>query len=215
MRRMASKQSWPALAQARHPFRVEVLHAQRTVALGPRLDGQQVQHPLQPARDLRALFSDSMCDGKHAAFDLEVVVEPVDPGINQPDHVLRAAGLGFALVFGLVEFAHQLRPAGGLGSRPSTVSAAMARVPLAMPERSIGRKVGSICTTTIEPGGLGLWRETNGWSIQPPASCRRLGIAPRHPRDGSPSCSLAQMGLSQCPRAGPACACRYCSLIHW
>ena len=55
---------------------------------------------------------------------------------------------------------------------------AMARVPLAMPERSIGRKSGSICTTTMEPGGLGLWRDINGWSIQPPASCRRLGMAP-------------------------------------
>jgi hypothetical protein len=55
---------------------------------------------------------------------------------------------------------------------------ATARVPLATPERSIGRKSGSICTTTIEPGGPGLWRETNGWSIQPPASCKRLGMEP-------------------------------------
>ena len=41
-------------------------------------------------------------------------------------------------------------------------------------------KSGSICTTTIEPGGFGLRRETNGWSIQPPANCRRLGMVPRY-----------------------------------
>ena len=39
---------------------------------------------------------------------------------------------------------------------------AIARVPLAIPERSIGRKSGSICTTTIEPNDSGLCFDTNG-----------------------------------------------------
>ena len=77
-----------------------------------------------------------------------------------------------------VKFARQFDRADVSAVCPSRTFNATARVPLAMPERSIGRKSGSICTTTIEPGGLGLWRETNGWSIQPPASCRRLGIEP-------------------------------------
>src|SRR6266404_1275067 len=40
------------------------------------------------------------------------------------------------------------------------------------------RKVGSSATTTMEPGGRGLRRETNGWSIQPPARASRLGMWP-------------------------------------
>ena len=47
------------------------------------------------------------------------------------------------------------------------------RVPVAMPARSMKRNVGSKATTTIEPGGAGLSRETNGWSIQPPAKAMR------------------------------------------
>jgi hypothetical protein len=37
---------------------------------------------------------------------------------------------------------------------------------------------GSSETTTMEPGGSGLFRDTNGWSIQPPASAIRCGIRP-------------------------------------
>src|ERR1700690_2918351 len=47
-----------------------------------------------------------------------------------------------------------------------------------MPARSINQRSGSRPTTTIEPGGDGLWIDTNGWSIQPPASARRGGILP-------------------------------------
>src|SRR5215469_2436655 len=67
---------------------------------------------------------------------------------------------------------------GRFGTLPFQIFIAVARVLLAIPLRSIGRKLGSICTTTIEPGGLGLCRETNGWSIQPPANCSRFGIEP-------------------------------------
>ena len=89
--------------------------------------------------------------------------------------------LGLAFVLGVVELAHQFarrtlgQPAlpqlHGDGPRAAGDARAVH-----------GRKVGSICTTTIEPGGFGLWRETNGWSIQPPANCRRLGMVPRSPR---------------------------------
>ncbi len=54
----------------------------------------------------------------------------------------------------------------------------MARVPPAIPARSMYRTVGWSDTTTIEPGGSGLSAETNGWSIQPPASWRRYGSVP-------------------------------------
>ena len=60
-----------------------------------------------------------------------------------------------------------------LGRRPFQSSMATFRVPVAMPARSMKRNVGSSPTTTIEPGGQGLCRETNGWSIQPPAKAMR------------------------------------------
>jgi hypothetical protein len=40
-------------------------------------------------------------------------------------------------------------------------------------ERSMNRTIGSSETTTIEPGGHGFRLDTNGWSIQPPASAMR------------------------------------------
>ncbi len=47
--------------------------------------------------------------GEDAALVVEVVVQPVDAGIDQADHVLRAGWLGLALVLGRVQFPHQLR----------------------------------------------------------------------------------------------------------
>src|ERR1017187_7113030 len=88
--------------------------------------------------------------------------------------------LGSALPLFSTAKSSRARSAGGRsGNLPFQIRIAILRVLLPMPERSIGRKFGSICTTTMEPGGLGLCREANGWSIQPPASCRRLGMAPR------------------------------------
>jgi hypothetical protein len=47
-----------------------------------------------------------------------------------------------------------------------------------MPLRSMYRTFGCMDTTTIDPGGSGLASETNGWSIQPPASWSRYGSLP-------------------------------------
>ena len=45
--------------------------------------------------------------GKHTAVSADVVIQPVDAGIDQADHVLRAGRVGKTLVFRLVKFAHQ------------------------------------------------------------------------------------------------------------
>jgi hypothetical protein len=59
------------------------------------------------------------------------------------------------------------------GSRRFQSFRATSRVPVAKPARSMNQQVGSRPTTTIEPGGAGSSRETNGWSIHPPAKAMR------------------------------------------
>ena len=46
--------------------------------------------------------------GKDPTFMSIVIIQAVDPRIEQADHVLRAGGLGLALVLGGVELAHQV-----------------------------------------------------------------------------------------------------------
>ena len=84
---------------------------------------------------------------------------------NVPDVVAEKHSGDFDAVF--------LAVGARLGSLPCHSFVATARVPVARPLRSMKRKAGSRPTTTIEPGGSGLCRETNGWSIQPPASASR------------------------------------------
>ena len=62
---------------------------------------------------------------------------------------------------------------GGCGGRPPQVPRITARVPVAMPERSIQWKVGFTPTTTMDPGGVGFNFEQKGWSIHPPARASR------------------------------------------
>ena len=44
---------------------------------------------------------------------------------------------------------------------------------VAIPDRSIQRNSGTTPATTIDPGGVGLILEQNGWSIHPPARAMR------------------------------------------
>ena len=71
-------------------------------------------------------------------------------------------------------YSSRTRAAGSRAGSPSPHSrAATLRVLVPMPQRSMKRQVGSSATTTIEPGGVGLCCETNGWSIHPPANAMR------------------------------------------
>ena len=59
------------------------------------------------------------------------------------------------------------------GIAPCHKRIAALRVPVAMPARSMYRTVGCNPTTTMDPGGAGLCRDMNGWSIHPPANAMR------------------------------------------
>ena len=69
--------------------------------------------------------------------------------------------------------------------RPVNAAMVESLTRLARLEPSLQVFPGHGATTTIEPGGVGLCWETNGWSIQPPASWSRLGIAPNTCKMGS------------------------------
>ena len=103
---------------------------------------------------------------------VRVIVEPIHTRVEQPDHILGAGGSRSVPVLLRVKLpGAQGGIAGGIA--PFHRRVATARVLVAMPQRSIHLKSGSIATTTIEPGGSGLFRETNGWSIHPPAKAMR------------------------------------------
>ena len=94
------------LPQPQDPLRIEVLDAEGAIA-GRAL--RHRHHPddlLQPARHVRVVVRLDMC-GEVAALMAEVVVQPIDAGVDQPDHVLRAGRFRQARVLGCIELPHQ------------------------------------------------------------------------------------------------------------
>ena len=195
------------LAGPGNPLRLQIFDAERIVAFGPRLDGNQVQNTAQPGRDLRAVARFNV-RGENAAVVMEVVVQPVHAGINQANHVLRTARLGLALVLRRRKVRAPNRPVDGWAVFPSKSSWPRRACRWRCRNGPSRRKCGSICTTTIEPGGFGLCCETNGWSIQPPASCRRLGMEPSSLATGE----AVLLFISRCPRVWRPCG---CFIVPW
>jgi hypothetical protein len=85
---------------------VEVFDAERVVAFGTLVDGNQVQRLLQPAEhDGVAVRFDVR--GEDAAVAVEIVIEAAHAGVEKADHVLRAGWFGFAGVLGAIELADE------------------------------------------------------------------------------------------------------------
>src|SRR5581483_2162660 len=85
------------LAESGDPGGVEFFFAKRTVAFGARLDGQEMEDGFEPGGDGR--IEERFDVGrKDAALDGEGVIEEVEAGIDEADHVLGAAGVGFVFV---------------------------------------------------------------------------------------------------------------------
>ena len=96
----------PRLSQPADPRRVQVLDIQRAVTGRPLRDRDHPNDIFQPARHGRIVVRFDV-RGEVAAFVIEAIIQPVDAGVDQPDHVLRAGRLGQARVLRGVELTHQ------------------------------------------------------------------------------------------------------------
>ena len=95
------------MAKAPDPFRIQVLDAQRIVALRPLIHRHKLQDALQPARH-PGVAGGLDVGRKVAALVRGVVIQAVDPRVDEANHVLGSGGLGLALVLGAIELADQL-----------------------------------------------------------------------------------------------------------